>query len=539
MAKSQLFASLRRMVTDARVARERNVSLETVSDWRAAAREQKSGVTRRQFVRGGAAAAAAGALFSTNANAANPKPTIAIVGAGIAGLNCALELKDRGYASTIYEAQPARVGGRMHSNVGHFNQGQVSEFCGELIDTGHYTIRDLADRFNLPMTNLLGAQPAGSEDTFYFDGQYYPRAQANIDFMPVYDVLVDQVRAAGYPTTYNVSKAAGRELDLISVYEWIAQYVPGGHSSPMGQLLDVAYEEEYAASTQVQSSLNLIYLLAYQPDPDYWEVFGESDEKFHIIGGNDKLPHAIANHLGPDMIKMGHALTKVKRLSDGRYRLSFAGKPDVTVDRAVLCIPFTILRTLDIAEAGFDDLKRYAIDNLGAGVTAKIALQFNTRLWNQPGPWGLSNGNVYSDTGLQNTWDVTRGVAGSNGVMVDYTGGPYSSTFKTTTPYAREGNAKVRQDAARFLAQLEPILPGITAQWNGKAACSLAHLDPYLKTSYSHWKVGHYQTYVGYEGVRQGNCLFAGEHTSVDYQGFMEGGAISGKAAAKDIINGG
>lgn len=535
MARSQLFASLRRMATDLRVARERNVSMATVQDWRSASIEQKT-INRRQFVGGAAAAAAASTVFAPQARAQGA-PTIAIVGAGIAGLSCALKLKDSGLASTIYEANPSRIGGRMHSNPNYFQQGQVSEFCGELIDTGHKRIRNLAARFHLNLTDLLGAQPAGSEDTFFFDGQYYPRAVANVDFLPVFDVLDAQLTAAGYPTTFDTQNAAGRALDDISVYDWIELYVPGGHASPMGQLLDIAYVEELAADTTDQSSLNLIYLLAFQPDPEYFDVFGESDEKFHIIGGNDQLPKAMADHLGADAIKKGFSLTRVKRNADGRYRLSFAGKADVVCDYAVLALPFSILRNLNIADAGFDDLKRYAIENLGTGTSGKLQLQFNSRLWNQNGPWGKSNGNLYSDTGFMNAWDVTRGVPGSKGILNNYTGGPYSTTMKTTIPYSNASNAKVRQDAERFLRQVERVLPGISAQWNGLASSSLPHLDPFLKTSYGHWKVGQYQLFAGYEGVRQGNCLFAGEHCSVDFQGFMEGGARSGRDAAKDILN--
>jgi len=39
-----------------------------------------------------------------------------------------------------------------------------------------------------------------------------------------------------------------------------------------------------------------------------------------------------------------------------------------------------------------------------------------------------------------------------------------------------------------------------------------------------------------YEGVPQGRIHFAGEHCSYNYQGFMEGGAETGLAAANQII---
>ena len=52
----------------------------------------------------------------------------------------------------------------------------------------------------------------------------------------------------------------------------------------------------------------------------------------------------------------------------------------------------------------------------------------------------------------------------------------------------------------------------------------------------AYWRVGQYYTIAGYEGVRQGNVHFAGEHTSVDFQGWMEGGAITGVRAANEVL---
>ena len=60
--------------------------------------------------------------------------------------------------------------------------------------------------------------------------------------------------------------------------------------------------------------------------------------------------------------------------------------------------------------------------------------------------------------------------------------------------------------------------------------------DPNLRCSYSYWKPGQYAEFSGYEGIRQGNVHFAGEHCSQDFQGFMEGGAAEGVRAANEII---
>ena len=77
---------------------------------------------------------------------------------------------------------------------------------------------------------------------------------------------------------------------------------------------------------------------------------------------------------------------------------------------------------------------------------------------------------------------------------------------------------------------------GATATGNGRATLSLPHLDPNFNCSYSFWRVGQCSTIGGYEGRRQGNIHFAGEHTSVDFQGWMEGGAITCVRAAGEIL---
>src|SRR6185369_5647162 len=102
--------------------------------------------SRREFLSGGAMMAAVAAGSAPARALAAAPPRIAVVGAGIAGLNAALTLQDAGYPSTIYEAS-GKLGGRMHSDTTSWAYGQVSEHCGEFIDSGHKTILGLARRF--------------------------------------------------------------------------------------------------------------------------------------------------------------------------------------------------------------------------------------------------------------------------------------------------------------------------------------------------------------------------------------------------------
>ena len=509
-----------------------------------------STISRREFLAGTAAAGAALALGGVALPAtvrAATGPRIAIVGGGISGLSAALTLADAGYASTVFEAA-GRVGGRMHSDgpgflddQGHWTDGQTSEWCGELIDSGHKTILSLAQRFRLATADLLGAQPNGSEDTYFFGGQFYPAKQANSDFQPVHQALQNDVQAASYPTTYLTHTAAGVALDKMSVLDWIESRVPGGHTAPMGKLLDVAYNIEYGAQTSDQSSLNLVYLLGYGAVPGNFSIFGKSDERYHIVGGNESLPAAIAAALQSGSIQLGWRMTAVVANNDGSVALTFAtpgGTKTQTFDRVILTLPFAVLRTLDYRNAGFDSLKQTAITQLGSGRNDKLQLQFRNRIWDGIGAWpGIGDGNSYADTGYQNTWEVSRAQAGPSGILVDYTGGTVAVAFRPSTAFSSAAtNPQVATYANAFLRQIEPVYPGITAQWNGKATLSAPALDPNLNCSYAYWKVGQYVGFSGYEKVRQGNILFAGEHCSQDFQGFMEGGASEGVRAASDLL---
>ncbi len=501
-------------------------------------------ISRRRFVAGTAAVGVAGALSSV---ALRPRsirassPRIAIVGGGIAGLTAALTLADKGVASTIYEASE-RIGGRMHSDTrGFWAGGQTSEWCGELIDSSHRTILSLAQRYRLATVDVVGAEPNSSEDTLYFQGAYYTKQQADIDFRPVHKALQRDVWAASYPTRYDSFTAGGQALDQMSVYDWIESRVPGGHSVPFGQLLDIAYNIEYGAETTDQAALNIVYLLGYNARPGNVAIFGKSNERYRIGGGNEQLPQAIRDDLvGRGVsVQLEMRMTSISRQAGGTYTLSFdAVATPVVADHVILALPFAVLRDLDYAAAGFDQLKDMAIQELGRGRNAKLQLQFAQRLWNGTGAWpGVSNGASYADTGYQNTWDVSRGQTGSRGILVDYTGGAVAEAFTPSLPYSDTSSSpQVQAYAEEFLDQLAPVFPGIGAQWTGRATLSVPALDPNLNCSYAYYRVGQYTTFGGYEKARQGNVHFAGEHCSQDFQGFMEGGASEGVRAAAEVL---
>jgi monoamine oxidase len=494
--------------------------------------EERRGMTRREVIAGGTGLALAAALSGPLPRAlAASSPRIVVVGAGLAGLSCAYQLKGAGIRAEIYEASD-RVGGRCWTRRGDFTQGQIAEHGGELIDQGHTAIRQLAQSLGLSLDNLLAAQPNATEDFFYFDGEPYSFEQATDDLKEIWQQIHKDVSAASYPTQYNNFTQRGYELDHMSILDYINAYVPGGISSPLGQLLDIAYNIEYGAESNVQSSLNLLYLLAYSGQGQL-RIFGPSNEKYHVRGGNDQIATRLAEALGSQtlgsQIHLNMPMSSIRRNRDGSYSLGFADGSTVTADRVVLALPFSILRTRDYNRAGFSKLKRTAIEELGMGTNSKLHVQFGDRYWYTLG----NNGNTVSDQGYQNTWEVTRAQPGTAGILVDYTGGLIGDSFG---PVFDPGSAAADARAKQFLTQIEPVLPGITPHYNGHATIDYWHAYPWTLGSYSYWKVGQYTSFGGIEGVPEGAVHFCGEHTSVDFQGYLNGGVETGYRAASEVL---
>jgi len=488
-----------------------------------ASRIQDLALSRRQFLGAAGAAAVSVAAWTPRAHAATVDRVV-IVGGGLAGLTTAYRLKRAGVTAELHEASD-RLGGRCWSIRGAFAPGLVAEHGGELIDTGHIDIRQLAKELGLTLDNLLQGETAGTELLCHFDGRPYTYAQAIADYDGVYQKLHKDTTAASFPTTYKISTQRGRELDAMTVTEWIEESVPGGVRSRFGQLLDVAYNIEFGAECDQQSALNLIYLLGYVGQGQL-RLFGKSNEKFHVRGGNDQLVQAMAAAVR-GQITMGSQLAGIAQTSGGRFTLTFkqgTTTKTITADRVVLALPFSLLRSVDFSKAGFGLEKTRAIRELPMGTNSKLHLGFTTRHWRGLG----CTGETYADTGYQSSWEVTRAQPGTAGILVDYTGGKIGDSFASGTPAAR---------AQKFLGQIEPVLPGITRQWDGRATIDHWPSDPWTRGSYSYYKPGQYTRFGGAEPEVSGACHFAGEHTTQDFQGYLQGAVFSGNRAAAEVLD--
>jgi len=503
---------------------------------------------RADFVRDFASAALAAAsipeLVAWSSSQARGRERIVIVGAGIAGLTTALRLHDAGIAATIYESS-SRVGGRMHSERSYWDERQHTEWCGAMVDSTHMTIRGLAKRFRLALLDTYSGRPTHSRDTCFLDGRYYSMADADRDFAKIYPILQAQLAEIDSTTTYKTATPAARRIDATSMRDWIERYVPGGINSRLGRLIKVSYANEYGRDVEELSALNLVMQLGaqrhYAQDHEM-NVLGYSDQRYILANGSQALPEAIAEWLPAGSVIHNYRLLAIRRMPKGKYELHFdAGGTRQTVyaDRVVLTIPFIALRGLDYSGAGFDSAKINAIENLGYGYHTKLHLQFDLRAWMRAKhPWPQpTSGQIWTTWPAQSALDFSLGQPGQDGLIEVFTAGAAGMLDTPPMPYARaDQSAAVKANATAFFEQLDRIWPGVSPAWNGKATFGNAQADPNILASYSCWLVGQCTTIAGHEATPQGRVHFAGEHTSVEYQGFMEGGADSGLRAAGEIL---
>jgi monoamine oxidase len=477
-------------------------------------------LTRRGFVRTAVAAAGGLALGGCIPGVAGRREgPVVIVGAGIAGLTAGWRLRQAGVRVRIYEAQN-RIGGRIYSLRDFFAEGQVCELGGELIDTNHTHIRDLADELGIAMDDLAIDGPDLDAMVWWFGGVRRSDADVIDAFRPIARRILDDIDALPDDITYDAPGGA-EALDRTTIAEWLDRAGAGGW---IRDLLTVGYTTEYGLEIDQQSALNL--LLMVDPDPRPFRIFGESDERFHVNEGNDAIPHALARRLS-NAIEPDCVLEAVRRRADGHHVCTFRrgdGTFEVDAEDVVLTLPFTLLRRVRL-DVELPPVKRRAIDELAYGTNAKLMVGFESRIWRER---HASTGSVLTDLPFQLTWETSRGQAGRSGILTNFTGGRQGLLVGTGTPGSQ---------AAELVGHLERVFPGIAAT-RGAAREVRFHwpTHPWTRGSYASYAPGQWTAFRGAEGEAVGRLYFAGEHTSLVAQGFMEGGCESGERVAAEIL---
>lgn len=496
-----------------------------------------------------AAASATGAtvLRPARAEAATTGPRIAIVGGGLAGLRAAHKLwVDRGLRSTVYEANP-EIGGRVETLRGFFADGQIAEMHGEFVNSEHVAVKALAARFGLGLDDLYDT-PNGTEDSYWIDGGRYTLAEVTKDWKAFgYDTFHTAVQSAQAPQTYSAHTAAAVAYDRQDAESWLAGNLPGGSSTRLYTLALESLKGEQGDPSDT-SALTMIYLWAYDTSRhashsyqsnSYLSTAG-GDERWHITGGNDQVIRGMAAELPQGTVRTDTAVLAVKRNADGTYALTISvgggRSTTVTADHVVLAAPFSSLRAnVDLSKAGLSALKLQAINNLGMADHGKVLLQFDGHPWYANG----YDGNMLADSPTNWMWEQnfqTDNNTAPSGILLQYPSG------STTTDYISRYGLSQHEGVApgglvdEVLAPVDTLYgPGVRAAYNGRAWFHFGSNDPWVRGSYPYWRVGQITGFSGVEGEREGNVHFAGDATTWDFLGFMEGAVLSGERVASEI----
>jgi len=519
-ARTPSFKSLRRLFGVAKIANENgNLPADELIEMPA-----RSQINRREFLKLAGTAAIAVGAGAWVTGCATPKtgpnaPRIVIVGGGIAGLNAAYQLRKRGWLASVYEASK-RTGGRIYTAHDLLDPGLATELGGEFIDSNHQEMFALAREFGL---DWLGVDSLSerklAREAYYFDGAHHSETEVVNAFRPLAGRIKADFDKLAEVVNFEHEGGAG-ELDRTSLADYLDHI---GATGWMRKLLDVAYLTEYGLECGEQSALNLLFMISTDPSAGKMELFGESDERYKIRGGNQRIVDELASRLA-NQIQLEQRLTAITQHDHG-YTLTFdqAGRTtDVDADFVILTLPFTMLRAVDL-RVELPDWKKKAIAGLGYGMNAKLMLGMKKRLWREQG----HSGNIFSDEAFQLAWDNSRLQGGETGGMTCFIGGHASDELGKGTPQTQ---------AARMLAALEKPFPGLSAQFNGRAERFHWPTHPFTRASYACYRPGQWTTIAGAEGRAVGSLFFAGEHCSLDFQGFMNGGAETGGQAAGAVV---
>ena len=547
MPRNPLFDQFSRTIRVAWFAERTKIATSEALERGAEARgEAARSRSRREFLgdmakvaASGAVATVAGPLEPTLAKPRNGSRSIAIVGAGMAGLACADRLRQSGILATVYEAAPGRVGGRTRSLSGIF-PGRTIELGGEFIDYWHSAVLQYVRRFDLTRIDLFDT----ADDVLYrIDGVTYPES-AIID---AFRDVVQRMKADMRSVTSGISArnfdtapdSADRRLDHMNLQEYLEQI---GADDVLLKAIQSVFGGEYGQEIHLQSCLNFILFAKLTRSKSRIVYFGANNaERYAIAEGSEALAERLRDDLvaAGGIVQAGMSLAALKKATDGRYELTLEAGTTFTHDAVVLAIPATVIRrrvTLD-GNLGIAPQTSAAITNLQYGDNTKTMFQFAS---SQPFAVLGGDGTAYAtDATLSNVQvafpskTAAPGADRTTPVVVDYGFGERGRLLPIVDP-----------DGMGFLRGYDDIFPGAAAAaiplLNGELFAR-AHWpsEPNALGSYTCNQPGYFTTMEGWLGEPTGNLAFAGEHTDSfhNFQGFIEGAAESGIRAAEYFLN--
>lgn len=493
---------------------------------------------------------------------------VGVIGAGLAGLAAAFELRKTGADITIFDALEDRVGGRVYTYFFDKTKRHYGEMGAMRIPVSHGTTWHYINLFHLisvPMyspdsNNIVYMRNRGvrrDKEDYYLKEYLYPefaltQAEKSISFTELSDYA----------------------------YSSILRTMPAEIKSEFFQILP-AYSKEYAAylnlsNRQVLERLGLsqdaIALLAgVNPlaggllNTSYGETLQEVysldyNNLYRLSGGMDTLPKAFYDSLtskepseyelsqedlGNVDFKQGHVVTGIYNTSEQNSILlkytNKSKKETLEVFDYVICaIPFSTLREIDINPL-FSNQKMQAIRELNYVDALKASFLCNKRFWEEDADYGRMNGGISTtDLPIQSIIYPTDHVnCADNAACLPLEPGVLTASYNVNYDSVRIGNQNEERRYHIIRQNVEQV-HGLTDGYLTKFIDDIKIVD-WNKES---WARGAFVTdlpgqkinfaYSILEPEYNNHLFFAGEHTSIKH-GWMQGALHSGMLAANTL----
>ena len=483
-----------------------------------------SGIGRRALLKLMAAAAGSAALpLAACRKGASGNGEVAIVGGGIAGLMALRTLTAAGVPARLYEARQ-RIGGRIHTRTDFPLTGWV-EMGGQLVNSDHADMIALAETFSLP---LIDTRALGGVDQAVLDRRLIRESALADALGPIAAQIAEDSERLDADW-----EAAAPELDHESAAAYLDRHGNLIADVTARRLIEQTVRTEYGAEPGEASALQLIFNLP-TVDGDAYEALGTSDERYIVTGGSQRIVDALAG-AHADRIERGRRLTALVPTGDDGATLRFASGEDVPAHRVILAIPPALLGEIDHGGLLSAEWQAFAAE-VRLGANEKLNAVYNSKPWTETAmgidgaTWDLSENAAFSEV-----WECTGGQNAPQGVLSWYFGGKQV-----------DGQ---RQEGAR--AALETAVGSSMGDLAGAAHPYVARTawgaDPFTRGAYVNFKPGQLTKFGGLlwveeddgsasQAARSGPLLFAGEHLSDAWPGFMNGAAQTGRLAAETII---
>ena len=432
--------------------------------------------------------------------------SVLVAGAGLAGLAAAHDLMTSGATVTVIEARD-RVGGRVWTLHDGFAEGQHAEAGGDMINADHQEMRALADELGLTLTKILkggfGYARADRSGRPQIVGRGVERGWDHLAGQ-----LKDLTRRFRLAEQRWDSPIAA-ELARRSVAEWLDQT----RADAELRATAVGLRGFFLADPEDLSLIALIDQFADTDDPGPGTMY-------RIDGGNDRLAEALVHRLGA-RVKLNTELVAVShRGKTVRATVRHARTLDqITCDYLVLALPATLLRRVPITPA-LPARQHEAIARLKYGRATKTLLQFSQRFWRVPGR-PRAFGSPFPFGAL---WEGNEEQNGRAGILALLAGGNASDL--TQALVAKDGMHALALSLEWLGSKRAELIGSRQVVWEADAWArgGYAYFDPFFDPELRPWLAR-----------PCGRLFFAGEHTSTQWQGYMNGAIESGRRAAAEV----